>query len=81
MSLGRRELKAWLRRSVMKSSTLASELGISRAYMSQILSGERRPGLDLLVRIHDRTGIAPRSWAAFSMSATDHPHISETISA
>lgn len=34
----------------------AQKIGISSAYLSQILSGERRPGLNVACLIEDATG-------------------------
>lgn len=62
MSAGRRDLAQWLRKSHTRACDFALTLGVSRAYVSQILSGVRRPGLDMLVKIFDLTGIPPRVW-------------------
>lgn len=70
MTVGRRALNDWLKRSMTRPSDFAAELGISRAYMSQIRSGARRPGLVMLCRISIRTGIPPRDWAVESVADT-----------
>jgi transcriptional regulator with XRE-family HTH domain len=77
MTVGRAALLDWLVRSRIRSSRLAAELCISRPYMSQIVRGERRPGLEVLVRISDRTGIPPRAWAEDRMSTADRAQILE----
>jgi transcriptional regulator with XRE-family HTH domain len=41
--------------------------------MSQILSGERRPGLVLICRIAARTGIPPTDWTVNSMAEMPKP--------
>lgn len=63
MSLGRRELLRWLERTACQDAQFAARLGISPAYLSQILHGRRRPGLDVLARMRDLTGIPPVAWA------------------
>lgn len=45
-----------------KQYELAELLSLDEAYLSQILSGKRRPGLPIAVRIEDRTGIPAKSW-------------------
>lgn len=42
---------------------LATEFGIEAAHLSLILSGHRRPSLDVAVRIEALTGIPPRDFA------------------
>jgi transcriptional regulator with XRE-family HTH domain len=61
-TVGRRALVAWLDRIHLRPCDFAAELTISRPYMSQILSGARRPGLMLICRIAARTGIPPQDW-------------------
>jgi transcriptional regulator with XRE-family HTH domain len=46
-------------------------LGITDSYLSQILSGRRRPGLDIAVRIETLTGVPVESWADIAISETD----------
>lgn len=64
----RRRLRSWLDTSKLSDGELASLLHISRPYMSQILHGDRRPGLDLLAEIYRVTGIPPVAWAEKSVS-------------
>jgi transcriptional regulator with XRE-family HTH domain len=45
-----------------KQREIAELLEIDDAYVSQLLSGKRRPGLELAVRIEARTGIPAESW-------------------
>ena len=59
---GREQLRAWLERSLENDAQLAVRLGISRAYMSQIFHGKRRPGLELLLLIAEVTGIQLVAW-------------------
>lgn len=63
MSLGRRNLKIWIKRSLLQRQQVAALLGISKPYMSQILNGDRRPSLELLLLIAEQTGVPVGSWA------------------
>lgn len=56
-------LDAWRLRSKQNQRELAVALGVSDGYLSQILSGLRRPKLELLMRIEDLTGVPVSSWA------------------
>jgi len=71
MTHGRRSLLAWLKRSQVLRVALAREIGISKAYMSNILNGHRRPSLETLLRIETRTGVPAVSWAEISVSQSD----------
>ena len=62
MQTGRALLRSWLKRSEMLQRDFAGEISITEAYLSQVLSGKRRPSLPISVRIEDRTGIPVRSW-------------------
>lgn len=55
-------LAAYRDRHTYKQYELAELLELDEAYLSQILSGRRRPGLPIAVRIEDRTGIPAKSW-------------------
>lgn len=70
---GREQLRAWLVRSAMQDKELAQLLGISRAYLSQLLSGVRRPGLDIAESINTLTGVPMASWADKSLSTLGRP--------
>jgi transcriptional regulator with XRE-family HTH domain len=60
---GRAGLLQWLRRSRLQRQELARRLGISKQYMTNILSGRRRGGLETLVVIEEVTGVPVKSWA------------------
>lgn len=60
----RAELRAWIDRRGLSDGACADQLGISRAYLSQILHGDRRPSVDMLTRMMDVTGIPIRAWAS-----------------
>jgi len=62
MQLGREQLAAWRERSKLKQYELARLLEITDAYLSQVLSGKRRPSLLIAVRIERETGIPVSSW-------------------
>jgi transcriptional regulator with XRE-family HTH domain len=63
MQSGRHLLKAWRERSKQNQRTLAAALGVSDGYLSQILSGVRRPKLELLMKIEALSGVPVSSWA------------------
>lgn len=62
MQHGPRLLREWLDRTQLKQKDLADRLGISDAYLSHILTGYRRPKLELLAQIEYQTGVPIRSW-------------------
>jgi transcriptional regulator with XRE-family HTH domain len=68
---GRHQLRAWLNRSRQKQKDLAVQLGITDAYLSQILSGQRRAKLETLLRIEAVTGVPVVSWADMPVGASD----------
>lgn len=63
MTAGRKRLREWLDRSRKQQKELARALGVSDGYLSQILSGLRRPKLELLMAIEVETGVPVESWA------------------
>lgn len=60
---GPERLAEYRDRSTLKQYELAERLGIHEAYLSQLLSGARRPSRELSLRIEDQTGIPVRSWS------------------
>ncbi|MCR9236181.1 MAG: helix-turn-helix domain-containing protein [Alphaproteobacteria bacterium] len=50
--------------SVRPQLDVSRQLGVSQAYLSQLLSGQRRPSLELAVRIEQMTGgtVPASSW-------------------
>lgn len=62
MQPGRELLAAWIKRSKLTQRQFAPLIALTEAHLSQILSGKRRPGLPIAVRIEDRTGVPVRSW-------------------
>lgn len=51
ISAGSSELRAWRRFRGLPSSQLARRVGVTRAYISMIETGRRRPAADLLHRL------------------------------
>jgi transcriptional regulator with XRE-family HTH domain len=70
---GRQHLRAWLSRSVQKQTDLAAQLGISDAFLSQVLAGNRRPKLETLLKIEALTGVPVVSWADTPLGPSDEP--------
>jgi transcriptional regulator with XRE-family HTH domain len=62
MTSGRELLLAWIKRSKLTQRVFAAEISLTDAHLSQILTGKRRPGLPIAIRIEDRTGVPVRSW-------------------
>jgi transcriptional regulator with XRE-family HTH domain len=57
-------LSNFITQSGLTRSTWAERLGVSRSYLSDVLNGNRRPSLDLAVRIARLTGgaVPVESW-------------------
>lgn len=68
---GRQLLRDWLTRSKQNQRVFAAALGVSDAYLSQILSGIRRPKLEMLMTIEAATGVPVASWAETRRSKVD----------
>lgn len=66
-------LKAYRAKHFKNDYELAALLHLTKPHMSQILSGKRRPGLAIAVRIEDATGIPARSWADMRVSRQTKP--------
>lgn len=59
---GRERLAQWIERSKLNGLEAARLIGIHPTQLSQILSGNRRPGLDNAVKIEQTTGIVVEAW-------------------
>lgn len=77
LTVGRAELLQWIERSRLQDYELAARLDITRAYLSQILRGRRRPGLDIAVRICTLTGVRPIAWTERFSSDLDRALIGD----
>lgn len=64
MNRGAMLLAAWVKRKGLTRVAVAEELGITKGYMSQLLTGVRRPSRRMATAIADHTGIAPSEWDA-----------------
>lgn len=84
MQQGREQLGAWRERAKLKHYELAGLLKITKAYMSQVMSGKRRPSLPIAVRIEALTGVPVASWVPTgrgrSKSARKDSAIRESVS-
>lgn len=59
---GRERLAEYRDRCGYKQYELAKLIEVDEPYLSQLLSGRRRPGLPTAVRIERLTGIPAESW-------------------
>lgn len=59
-------LRTFLVQTRTKQAELAKRVGVSCGYMSELVKGDKTPGLELAVRIEDATGgaVPARSWVA-----------------
>lgn len=59
-------LSSYLQSSRKSQATLAEEVGVSRGYMSELVAGAKKPGLDLAFAIERATdGAVPAaSWVS-----------------
>lgn len=73
MMHGRKLLREWLDRSRKQQKELAAKIGVSNGYLSQVLSGLRRPRLETLMAIEAETGVPVESWADTQRGKTDQP--------
>lgn len=72
----------WLKENIVSRAALAERLGVSRGYMSDLANGNKKPSLEIAMRIHLATGgeVTLESWfsedeiSALSMSvASESP--------
>lgn len=71
MSHGPKRLREWIDRSKITQRHAAELLKVHEVYLSQLLAGDRNPGLDTALRIEDVTGISARSWQHITVSADE----------
>jgi transcriptional regulator with XRE-family HTH domain len=57
-------LQRFFETSGIRQSALADKLGVSRGYMSELVGGTKRPGLELAFQIEVATGgaVPARTW-------------------
>lgn len=57
-------LRDWLSRRGMRHKEFADRLGLSAGYLSDLISGAKKPSLPLALRIDQETGglVGPGSW-------------------
>lgn len=68
---GAERLAAYCEKHGYKQYELAELLDLHEAHLSQLLSGKRRPGLPIAVRIEERTGIPAESWLLKPVGTTE----------
>lgn len=56
-------MRAFLKANNRTQEWLASELGVTPAYVSQILSGVRKPSLNVASRLETITGVPAREFS------------------
>ena len=61
---GRQLLRDWIRRSCLNQTEAGERIGVRKAYLSEILGGSRRPGLDTAVWIERVTGVPVEAWVS-----------------
>lgn len=71
MKPGRQQLAEWIDRRHIKQREAAKELGFSENFVSLLLKGKRRPGLDHAVILEDVTGIPVRAWRVSQLSDSE----------
>lgn len=67
---GRQLLAAWIERSHFNQRQAADFIGVTEGKLSLYLSGKVRPGVDVVLRIEDVTGVPARSWTLSGVSKT-----------
>lgn len=65
---GRQLLAAWIERSRFNQRQAADFIGVTEGKLSLYLSGKARPGVDVVLRIEDATGVPARSWTLSGLS-------------
>jgi transcriptional regulator with XRE-family HTH domain len=65
------ELRAWMERTGRSYDEVAETLGISKSYISNLLTGGRTPSLALAIRIAAVTGVPVSLWAATRVDRDD----------
>jgi transcriptional regulator with XRE-family HTH domain len=71
MYSGRERLAEYRKRSKLNQRELARLIGITDAYLSQVLSGKRFPGRENALLIERLTGVPVESWSEPRRGKTD----------
>lgn len=69
---GRARLSEWIQRRALTHQAAADELGFTRPFITLLLSGMRRPSLEVAFRIQHVTGIPAESWVSTDGDETEH---------
>jgi plasmid maintenance system antidote protein VapI len=62
MNDGRELLLQWIQRSRLQKQEAAALLGVSKSDIRKYIGGDRRPTLDIAVRIEAATGVPVVAW-------------------
>lgn len=73
MTHGREQLKDWMTRRAVNQREAADLIGMNEVHLSQIMTGQRVPGLSTAVKIEQHTGISIESWLLTEVSESDEP--------
>lgn len=68
---GRQLLAAWIERSKFTQRQAAVFIGVTEGKLSMYLNGHARPGVDVVLRIEDATGVPARSWTLSGLSRSE----------
>lgn len=68
MQSGRQRLRAWITRSKINQNEAADLLSMNPVMLSQVLNGQRKPGLGTAITIEQVTGISVESWVLSKVS-------------
>lgn len=69
---GRKLLRAWIDRSNFENQEKAAKaLGYTAGFLSQLLTGERKPSLEVALDLWEKTGVPVTSWVLSRVSKTE----------
>jgi DNA-binding transcriptional regulator YdaS (Cro superfamily) len=77
--MGGMQLRDWLNiHRPRKQGAFAQEIGVSRTYLSLLLSGAKEPGRNVMRRIHEATSgaVTPNDWV-LGTADSDHTNGNE----
>ena len=65
------KLRAYLADTRTTQAQLAGAVGVSKGYMSELVSGPKTPSLEIAIKIEDATGgkVRPRDWVGTTAEA------------